>query len=155
MPAVGKWSRRPESYKPGVPHEWPIKPLQQKSGAEYWMLISRRVQLHAAIIWRMLQMDAPFPRNSQDKLQIWQLRTTTLNNGLSIFDLDLMIYVLKAQSLPFWLKNKKETCKWRNGRRSAGNDTGSTAALHAELNGTQTLIKASGQCQREQEEKQK
>lgn len=28
-------------------------------------------------------------------------------------------------------------------------------ALHAELNGAQTLIKASGQCQREQEEKQK
>lgn len=111
-----------------MPHEWPIRALQQESSAEYWMLISRPVELHAAIIWTMLQMDATFPRSSQEKLQMWWVRTTTVNNGLPIFDLDLMIYAFKAQSFPFWLKNKKETCKWRNRRSSAGSNTGSMAS---------------------------
>lgn len=72
-------------------------------------------------------MDSTFSRNSQDKLRIWWVRTNILNNGL-FFDLNLMIYAFKAQSFPFWLKNKKETCKWRHRRSSVGSDTGSMAS---------------------------
>lgn len=70
MSGVGKRSRKQKSHGTYLSQKWPVRPLQENGSAEYWMQTSGAAQLHAAVIQTMLQMNATFPRNSQDKLQI-------------------------------------------------------------------------------------